>query len=181
MKAGGLSQPAGDRLAACNGQRPNDPNPRCVPMAFTFSDSDFAHIAAILGVPARRDGKLVRFELRDEVSGRNLSLEIMSPVSLPEGLVEAHTTLVSVYAASSFLQLQGCTGFIASQELGELIFFARRGGVTNGLVIEREAGCSLYANVEDRLLSTDFTQLPPELIMSSVALSMTETLFNDLK
>jgi hypothetical protein len=31
-----------------------------------------------------------------------------------------------------------------------------------------------------RLLSTDFTQLPPELIMSSVALSVTEDLFGDL-
>ena len=85
-----------------------------------------------------------------------------------------------MYAASSFLQLQGCTGFIASQELGEVIFFARQGGVTNGLVVEREAGCSLYANVDDRLLSTDFTQLPPEMIMSSVALSMTESIFSDL-
>jgi len=51
--------------------------------------------------------------------------------------------------------------------------------VTNGLVIEREAACSLYANVANRLLSTDFTQLPSELVMSSVALSMSETLFND--
>ena len=150
-------------------------------MAFTFSDSDYERIAAILGVPARRVGKLVRFELRDEVSGRNLSLEITAALDVPDALASETANLVSVYAASSFLQLQGCTGFIASQELGELIFFARRGGITNGLVIEREAGCSLYANVDDRLLSTDFTQLPPELIMSSVALSMTETLFNDLK
>ncbi len=149
-------------------------------MAFSFSDSDFERIASILGTPAKRDGKVVRFELQDDGSGRSLSLEITSDLALPEGLSDAPASLVSVYAASSFLQLQGCTGFIASQELGEIIFFARRGGVTNGLVVEREVGCSLYANVDDRLLSTDFTQLPPELIMSSVALSMTETLFNDL-
>lgn len=150
-------------------------------MAFSFSDSDLERIAAVLGVPARRDGAVVRYELQDETSGRSISLEITSALALPEGLLKDQPpNLVSVYAASSFLQLQGCTGFIASQELGEVIFFARRGGLTNGLVIEREAGCSLYANVDDRLLSTDFTQLPPELIMSSVALSMTETLFNDL-
>jgi len=87
--------------------------------------------------------------------------------------------LISTYAANSFLQLHGCTGFIASEELGEVIFFAKQRGSTNGLVIEREAGCSLYASVDDRLLSADFTQLPPEVMMSSVALSMTETLFND--
>jgi len=61
-----------------------------------------------------------------------------------------------------------------------VIFVAKTGTAANGLVIEREAGCSLYANVDTRLFSTDFTQLPPELIMSSVALSVTEELFDDL-
>ncbi|MEX0821116.1 MAG: hypothetical protein WD021_03135 [Rhodothermales bacterium] len=150
-------------------------------MSFSFSDEDFQRIADVLGVPAKRDRSLTRYELRDESSGRQLSLEIDPDVALPEGVRDDQPgNLVSVYAASSFLQLQGCTGFIASQELGEVIFFARRAGATNGLVIEREAGCSLYANVDKRLLSADFTQLPPELIMSSVALSMTETLFDDL-
>lgn len=150
-------------------------------MDFSFSDADVEHIASVLGVEVKEDGPLARFELQDDTSGRSLSLEITRHLDLPESLRnEQPANLVSVYAASSFLQLQSCTGFIASQELGEVIFFARRGGTTNGLVVEREAGCSLYANVDDRLLSTDFAQLPPELIMSSVALSMAETLFNDL-
>ena len=150
-------------------------------MAFAFSDADLQRIAEVLGVPAKPDGELTRFELADEESGRRLTLEVRSDVALPDALAEEDATLVSVYAASSFLQLQGCTGFIASQELGEVIFFARRGGVTNGLVVERQAGCSLYANVDDRLLSADFTRLPPEMIMSSVALSMTESIFGDME
>ncbi len=149
-------------------------------MPFSFSGDDIERIASVLGVTPKFDDKLVRFELTDETSGRSISLEIQRDLQLPDALEGEPATLVSVYAASSFLQLQGCTGYIASQELGEVIFFAKRGGVTNGLVVEREAGCSLYANVMDRLLSTDFTQLPPELIMSSVALSMTESIFNDL-
>ncbi len=150
-------------------------------MAFTFSDEDLQRIADVLGVPAKRENVLHRYELRHDESGRRLSLEINSNVALPERVREEQPgNLVSVYATSSFLQVQGCTGYIASKELGEVIFFARRDGVTNGLVVEREAGCSLYANVDSRLLSADFTQLSPELIMSSVALSMTETLFDDL-
>jgi hypothetical protein len=150
-------------------------------MAFSFTDDDFDRIARVLGVQVKRDRALVRYELRDESSGRRVSLEITPNIDLPDPVIEDQpANLVSVYAASSFLQLQGCTGFIASQELGEVIFFARRGGLTSGLVVEREAGSSLYANVDSRLLSADFTQLPPELIMSSVALSMTETLFDDL-
>lgn len=150
-------------------------------MPFSFSDEDFDRIGTVLDVEPKLEKSLVRYELYDENSGRSLSLEITPNVVLPAGVRDDQPgNLVSVYAASSFLQLQGCTGFIASQELGEVIFFARRDGLTNGLVIEREAGCSLYANVDSRLLSADFTQLPSELVMSSVALSMTETLFDDL-
>jgi len=150
-------------------------------MPFSFSDEDFDRIGTVLDVKPKLEKSLVRYELYDENSGRSLSLEITPNIVLPVGVRDDQPgNLVSVYAASSFLQLQGCTGFIASQELGEVIFFARRDGLTNGLVIEREAGCSLYANVDSRLLSADFTQLPSELVMSSVALSMTETLFDDL-
>lgn len=149
-------------------------------MAFSFSDDDIARIASVLDVAPKQDGPLVRFELQDEASGRRVVLEVHREVRAPSLSDDASPVLVSVYANSSFLQLQGCTGFIASQELGEVIFFARRGGATSGLVVEREVGSSLYANVEDQLLSADFTQLPPELIPSSVALSMTETLFDNL-
>ena len=148
------------------------------PMAYTFSDTDIERIEQVLGVPSKRSDDLARFELQDEQSGRRITLEIHCIVHLPDG---GTTSLVSVYAASSFLQIQGCTGFKASQELGEVIFVARSGETANGLVVEREAGCSLYANVDSNLFSTDFTQLPPELIMSTVALSVTEDLFGDLQ
>lgn len=148
-------------------------------MPFSFSVDDFKRISEVLGEPAIHDGRLVRFSLEDEETGRKLALEIHRDITLPPELGESPATLVSVYASNSFLQLHGCTGYIASEELGEVIFFARQRGSTNGLVVERGAGCSLYASVDDRLLSADFTQLPPEVMMSSVALSMTETLFND--
>ena len=148
-------------------------------MPFTFSDTDIARIESALGTEAKKDESMARFELSDESSGRRITLEIHRKVSV-SGLSEGdHTSLVSVYAASSFLQLQGCTGFLCSEELGEVIFVAKSGETANGLVVEREAGCSLYANVDTNLLSTDFTQLPPELIMSSVALSVTEDLFGE--
>lgn len=149
-------------------------------MSFSFSDADIERIETVLGVTAKKDDSFARFELSDENSGRRITLEIHRNV-ISKGLTEGNsTTLVSVYATSSFLQLQGCTGFFGSKDLGEVIFVAKSGETANGLVVEREAGCSLYANVDTRLLSTDFTQLPPELIMSSVALSVTEDLFDGL-
>ena len=146
---------------------------------FAFSDSDFDKIAAVLGVEAKREETLVRFDLRDVDSGRRLSLELYPSLNLPANAAQDKPhNLVSVYATNSFLQLHACTGFVASEEMGEVIFFAKHNGSTNGLIVERGAGCSLYANVDDKTLSLDFTQLPAEIMMSSVALSMTEDLFN---
>jgi hypothetical protein len=149
-------------------------------MSFSFTDADIERIETVLGVKAKTDASLARFELADKSSGRRITLEIHRDVKTKGLTSGGSTTLVSVYAASSFLQLQGCTGFWGSQDLGEVIFVARSGETANGLVVEREAGCSLYANVDTNLLSTDFTQLAPELIMSSLALSVTEDLFGDL-
>lgn len=149
-------------------------------MPFSFSDTDIERIEKILGVTAKKVDSLARFELSDEDSGRRITLEIHRMVVTP-GLSDGEfTSLVSVYAPASFLQLQGCTGFIGSEDLGEIIFVARSGETSNGLVVEKQAGCSLYANVDSSLLSKDFTRLPPELIMSSIALSVTESLFDDL-
>ena len=143
-------------------------------MAFAFNDADFDRLAAALGVAPQREGTVVRFALADEASGRRLALEVTPTVDLPGG---GTTSLVSVYGPSTFVQLHGCTGLVASEELGEAIFFAREAGRVSGLVVERQAGCSLYANVADALLSADFTQLPPDVMMSAVALSMSESLF----
>ena len=151
-------------------------------MSFSFSEDELGRIATVLGVQPKVDNKLVRFELSDEESGRKISLEILTALEMPEQLAEGQpNNLVSVITPHSYLQLHGCTGVISSQELGEVIFVARHTGRTSGLVVEREAFSSLYAHVDERLLSTDFEKLPPEMIMSSVALSMTETLFQDLK
>lgn len=149
-------------------------------MPFKLSDADFEQVATALAAPAVKDGSIIRYELSDAESGRRLILEIHPGVVLPSELADQPSGLISAYGMNAFLQLQGVTGLIVSEELGEVIFFARRGGTTDGLVIERGAGCSLYSNVDDRLLAADFTRLPAEIMMSAVALSMSETLFGDL-
>jgi hypothetical protein len=149
-------------------------------MPTPFNDAGLARIAAALGVEPVREGGTVRFALVHEETGRRLAVEVMPAVALPEGMgdgTEDGLALVSVYGTNAFLQLQGVTGVVASEELGEVIFFAREGGRVDGLVVERQAGCSLYANVSEKLLSADFTRLPPEVMMSAVALSMSEPLF----
>lgn len=150
-------------------------------MAQLLTLDNVPRIAEVLGTTAKVEDGLVRFDLSHDASGRTMVLEIRFDLTLPQTLEDHRgAALVSVYAANSFLQLQWCTRFVSSTELGEVIFFSKHDGTTSGLVVEREAACSLYANVDDRVFGSDFMDLPPELVMSSVALSLTDTLFDDI-
>ena len=138
-------------------------------MPALLSDADLDRAASVLGVTAERDGSLTRLALADTESGRRLAVEV---TRTDEGVA-----LVKVYGTEAHLELHDCAGLVTSDELGEVIFFARGGGRVAGLVVEREAACSLYANVSERLLSADFLTVAPEVAQAAVVLSLSEPLF----
>jgi hypothetical protein len=79
------------------------------------------------------------------------------------------------------LKLHFCTGFVVSKKLGEVTFIAEHRGKISGLIVEKETGCSLFANVASQVLSGDFTSLSPELMSAGIALSLAETLLPESK
>ena len=87
--------------------------------------------------------------------------------------------MVSVYSYNTFLQLHNCTAFVASDILQQVTFFGKSGEKTSGLIVEKAAGCSLYANVDETILAGDFTALPEDLMMCGIALSLTESMDDD--
>jgi hypothetical protein len=106
---------------------------------------------------------------------RTLVLEIYPSISLGKQT----GALAVVYTPTSHLQLHHLSGFVCSRDLGEVTFVGEFGGKLSGLVIEKGAACSLYANVTRDLLSGDFTKLGVEVMMSSVALSLTEGILEE--
>ena len=90
------------------------------------------------------------------------------------------SNLVSVYSHNTFIQLQNCTAFIASEILEQVTFFGKFGDRTSGLIVDKAAGCSIYANVDESIITGDFTALPEDLMMCGIALSLTETMDDDL-
>ena len=80
---------------------------------------------------------------------------------------------------NSHIQLHFCTGYVPSESLGEIIFIGEYQNRLSGMIVEKEAGCSFYANVEKNILSGDFTQLAPEIMLSGIALSVAEHLIPD--
>jgi len=138
-------------------------------MPTLLPDADLDRAAAVLGVTPERDGPLTRLALSDPASGRRLAVEVVR--------TEDGASLVKVYGTEAHLELHDCAGLVTSEELGEVIFFARGGGRVAGLVVEREAACSLYANVAEKLLSADFLTVAPEVAQAAVVLSLSEPLF----
>jgi hypothetical protein len=135
-----------------------------------FSKADIDKIARVLGVEAKLWGNNYRLIIENKEDGRKLSVEIYA--NIPIGKLSGN--LISVYTHNAHLQLHFCTGYVASEMLGEVTFIGEHQGRLSGLIIEKEAGCSLYSNVDTSLLSGDFTKLGPEVMLSGIALSLSE-------
>lgn len=142
---------------------------------FQFKTKDFQSIASVLGVRFKKSGRCQRLVLENTDEGRKLSLEIYPDISIGK----KQGNLISVYTRSTHLQLHFCSGYVVSEMLGEVTFVSECEGRLSGLIIEKGAACSLYANVDASLLSGDFTQLGPEVMLSGIALSLVEHILPD--
>ena len=141
-------------------------------MVHQFTKENIDAIANVLNTKAKPLGDDVfRLEVINEEDNRKLALEIHLGLDVNGEAMN----MVSVYAQNTFLQLHNCTAFIASDMLKQVTFFGRTGERTSGLIVETGAGCSLYSNVSEAILNSDFTQLPEDLMMCAIALSLTES------
>lgn len=145
-------------------------------MIHEFTEENILSIGKVLACnPKKLGNDVYRLEMVSEEDQRKLALEIHLGLEI-EG---KRMNMVSVYSGSTFLQLHNCTAFIASEMLRQVTFFGKEGKNTSGLIVEQGAGCSLYANVDEAVLTGDFTKLPEDVMMCGVALSLTDTLDSD--
>lgn len=140
-------------------------------MPFELTDKDVRKLSRVLDAEGKKTGNCFRFEVENIAQNRKVALEIYPDILIGK----RKGTLVSVYTPTSHLQLHFCTGYVVSDMLGEVTFVSESSGKLSGLTVEKEGGCSLYANVDREILSGDFTKLGPEVMLSGIALSLTET------
>ncbi len=139
---------------------------------FRFTEKEIAAIQKVFGVEPVKRVDHFRFVLENTKDKRRLSLEIYPDI--PIGSTQGN--LITIYTQNTHIQLHFCTGIVPSESLGEVIFVSEYNGKINGVIVEKEAGCSVYSNVDASILSGDFTQLAPEVMMSGIALSVAEHL-----
>jgi hypothetical protein len=136
-----------------------------------FTEDAVKKIAKLLQCEWKFRGNNYRLTLESPEQGRKLALEIYPDIAIGN----TKGNLISVYTANTHFQLHFCTGFVMSEMLHEVTFFNDESGKVTGLIVEREVGCSMYANVDSSVLSGDFTKLGPEVMLSGIALSLTES------
>ena len=147
-------------------------------MSNSFSKEDADKIAAVIGaqdVAFHKDHYRLKVDNPEEK--RALALEIYPETALGK----TRGMLVVVYTGNSHLQLHNCTGYVVSEELGEVTFVAETSDRLSGLVVEKGASCSQYAALNRELISSDFTQLGVEVMLSGVALSLAEEILSEGK
>lgn len=135
-----------------------------------FAEENIIEIAKVLNCDWKFKGNNYRLTLKDSEQTRKLALEIYPDIQIGD----KDGNLISVYTENTHLQLHFCTGYIISEMLEEITFFSEDKGKVSGLIIEREAGCSMYSNVDRAVLSGDFANMGPEVMLSGIALSLTE-------
>ncbi|UCD93995.1 MAG: hypothetical protein JSU69_09525 [Candidatus Zixiibacteriota bacterium] len=136
-----------------------------------FTDDDLKKIEAVLEPEkVTSEKEHYRLKVANKPDKRVLILEIY-----PETLLgRTRGMLVVVYTGNSHLQLHNCSGYVISEELGEVTFVAESEDRLSGIVVEKGASCSLYAGLDRNLISSDFTKLGVEVMLSGVALSLAE-------
>ncbi len=140
-------------------------------MAVAFSKQDSDKVAAVLAAEKTTFEKdHYRLRIVNSEDKRILVLEVYPEVDLGK----TRGMLVVVYTGNSHMQLHNCTGYVVSEELGEVTFVTESQKRLSGLVVERGASCSLYAELNRDLISSDFTKLGIEVMLSGVALSLAE-------
>jgi len=144
-------------------------------MSFTFKPSDIKKIGKLLGVVPRVSGSMQRFEIGEKNGMHTLALEVYPNIRIGT----KRGNLISVYTGTAHLQMHFCSGYVISEMLGEVTFVGEKEGRLSGLIVEKQGGCSLYANVDRSLLSGDFTQLGPEVMLSGIALSLTDAILEE--
>jgi len=145
--------------------------------SYKFSKEDIEKIANALGAEFKEYPNHFRIEVKNLERKLSLFVEIYPDLEIGK----ERGSLISVYSPLTHLQLHFCTGFVISDLLEEVTFISEFDGKLSGLTIEKEGGCSLYANVDRKILSGDFTKLGPEVMLSSIALSLAEDILAENK
>ncbi len=133
-----------------------------------ITEEDIKRIEKLFKEKFTKSENVFSIIIRNEKIKSNISIELIQE--------ENSEFLISLYTNNTHLQLQSCNNIFVSEMLEEVIFISETDDLISGLIVSSQGDCSLYSNVNKKVLRTDFTELNSEKLLSAVALSITESI-----
>jgi hypothetical protein len=146
-------------------------------MKSVFSKIDISKIEKVLGVKAKFKGNNYRFEFSAVQDNRNLAFEIYPDIAIGK----KKGNVISAYTHNTHFQLHFCSHYVTSNDIGEVTFIGETKEKVSAIVVEREGGCTFFANVDRSILSGDYRMLSLDVMLAGIALSLTKDLAPEKK
>ena len=130
-----------------------------------FNRNSVQEIAALLGADIETNGN----ESILRIGGGEAGPAIVLSVSfLNDGNV-----VLSAQTSYGYFELHNVRRYVPV-EPDEVIVVAEEGNRVSGLVVGSLGNCSLFANVDRSILSADFREIEPSLLLAAMQLGLTE-------
>ena len=141
-------------------------------MKFSFQMADIKQISQIFGSkPSESDGQWM-WHMQNAATRQQQTVTLHNNVKFGK---HKKGSLVVVQTKHGYFELHDCTGFIIF-EPDEVIFVSATSDKLSCMVIGRECTCSMFSPIRREILTADFSELDPAILMSAMQLSLTATI-----
>lgn len=141
-------------------------------MSFSFQASDIKNISKIFG------SKPVELENHWTWTMANPETRQAQVVVINNSVKfgKDHSgSLVVVQTKHGYFELHDCTGFVVF-EPDEVIFVSATKNILSCMVVGSGCTCSMFSPIRREILTADFSELDPAILMSAMQLSLTESI-----
>lgn len=141
-------------------------------MGYLISTEDAAIISGFLGSAELPQDRGWLWKLHNETTNQAIILNIYNTVDLPDG---TSGNLISVQTQHGYFELHNFTHYLTF-EPDEVFFIFATDEKLSCLIVGKECTCSMYSNINREILSSDFTDLDPAVLLSAMQLSITDSI-----
>lgn len=144
-------------------------------MAYIFTNDDINSISNILQLESKPYQNAWSWQLKNNENNQSLLFTIYNNVELGS---EHFGSLISVQTQHGYYELHDCSCFMIF-EPDEIIFINDSSERVSCLIIGKNCTCSMYSNIDKKILNADFSALDPAVLLSAMQLSITEAVLSE--
>lgn len=142
-------------------------------MSLSFDSEKIKKISAILGVePDKYDDSWI-WKLTSPDTKKPLVCTLYHNIENDSKKL----SLISVQTQHGYYEMHNISDLLIF-EPDEVIFINKKSEKISCLILGKEGSCSLFSNIDKNLISADFAELNPALLLSAMQLSITESVVN---